>query len=347
MKRLLIALCCLVSSVALAQTPPPPSPAQLDANAKVVKQYLFNTPFSQLDNLVVGDPVKWVAQAGAPLARAKIGQSLQRFALLLCITGFLVGLWRARVQGNTAAYAQVFVRFVVGAVLVSVSLNMNGEKKDWNISAFVFAAWTNGYGWAVDQFGDDVDAALIEAQDALGDTISQVTISAVSLVGAQVGVQGFRAAARATWAGEGAAGAGTAAGKALTGYGVQEHCSLARQVAVDARGVHATLASVCRHRLRIGHRHDRRVVLAAVRVRHDGLGTGAARVHHRDGVVHLDPRRDARAVDLLSRGETRFRAAESSHSLLQRPTRRHAKASPAEHRTDPGANPRDGAHACR
>jgi hypothetical protein len=216
MKRLVMLLLCLVSSVALAQTPPP-SPAQVDQNAQTVKRYLFNTPFSQLDNLVVGDPVKWVAQSGAPLARAKIGLHLQRFALLLCITGFLVGIWRARTHGSTAAYAQTFVRFVVGAVLVAVSLNMNGEKKDWNISAFVFAAWTNGYGWAVDQFGDDVDAAMIEAQDALGDTLGQVTIAAVSLTGAQIGVQGVRAAATATFAGRGTAGAVAGASKAATG----------------------------------------------------------------------------------------------------------------------------------
>jgi hypothetical protein len=213
---LLFALWLLVSGVALAQATPPPTPAQTDPNAAVVKQYLFNTPFSQLDNLVVADPVRWVAQAGAPLARAKIGETLQRFALILCFTGFLWGIWRARAHGNLAAYGQVFVRFVVASVLVGISLNMNGTRKDWNISAFVFSAWTNGYGWAIAQFGDDVDAALIEAQDALGDTISQVTIAAVSLTGARIGVQGFRAAAKATLAGEGAAGAGAAAGKAVT-----------------------------------------------------------------------------------------------------------------------------------
>lgn len=221
MKRLLVIVWCLLMGLALAQmppaqTPPAPTPAQSDANANRIKQYLFNTPFSKLDDLVVGDPVRWVQQAGAPLAKAKIGQSLQRFALMLCFTGFLVGLWRARAIGGASAYSQIFIRFVVAAVLVSVSLNMNGAVKDWNISAVIFSAWTNGYGWAIAQFGDDVDAALIEAQDALGDTISQVTIAAVSLTGARIGVQGFRAAAAATSAGGGAAAAGAAAGKAVT-----------------------------------------------------------------------------------------------------------------------------------
>jgi hypothetical protein len=191
--------------------------AKKDINANNIKSFLFNVPFSKLNKLVVGDPIKWVVTTQAPLVRAKLADKFQKFAYALCITGFLFGIWRARAAANGPGYAQAFVRFVVAVVLIGVSLNFNGVNKDWNISAIVFSAWLNAYGWSVEQFGDDVDAAMIEAEDALGDTLSQVTISAVSLTGATAGIQSVKAVAGSLAAKQGAGVAAKGAGKAASG----------------------------------------------------------------------------------------------------------------------------------
>ena len=204
-----VVICCCLgfASSALAA-----EEAKTDTPAQTIKNYLFNVPFTQISKFVVGDPVKWVATSEAPLSRVHLSQKIESFAYVLAFTGMLIAFWRARIHANLASFGQAFARFVIASILIGVSLNLNGTKNEWNISSIFFNAWKSAYTWSTEQFGDDVDAAMIEAQDALGDTIAQVTIASVSLTGAKIGVQTARAAA-AGFA-KGAAAAKAAAGKA-------------------------------------------------------------------------------------------------------------------------------------